>query len=311
MSILVIGSFMMDLVVRTPRAPEDGETIIGDNFSRFPGGKGANQAVAAARLNEKVTMIGKLGGDQFGDEAIKTLINEGIDTKYLLQDFNENTGVGLVTLERNGNNRIIVVPGANLRYSVTDLEKVKEVIKASKILIVQLEMDIEMVEKAVSMANYYHTPVILNPAPARELSDKLLSQVTYLTPNETEVEILTGIKVNEIGDAENAGKVLLKKRSKKNVIITLAEKGSLIVNDNGVEHVSGFSVKPVDSVAAGDSFNGALAVGIVKELPLPEVVRFANAVGAITVTREGAIPSLPYASEVESFITNLNGSVVN
>ncbi len=219
MSILVIGSFMMDLVVRTPRAPEDGETIIGDNFSRFPGGKGANQAVAAARLNEKVTMIGKLGGDQFGDEAIKTLINEGIDTKYLLQDFNENTGVGLVTLERNGNNRIIVVPGANLRYSVTDLEKVKEVIKASKILIVQLEMDIEMVEKAVSMANYYHTPVILNPAPARELSDKLLSQVTYLTPNETEVEILTGIKVNEIGDAENAGKVLLKKRSKKTSLL--------------------------------------------------------------------------------------------
>ncbi|MGP4041099.1 ribokinase [Gracilibacillus sp. D59] len=301
MSILVIGSFMMDLVVRTPRAPEEGETIIGDSFSRFPGGKGANQAVAAARLGEQVTMVGKLGTDQFGEEAIKTLINEGINTGYILRDPQKPTGVGSVTLDQHGSNRIIVVPGANLSYSVTDLEQVEDLIKRSDILIVQLEMDINMIEKAVSIANAYDVPVILNPAPARELSDQLLSQVTYLTPNETEVEILTGIKVNNNEDAEEAGKILLKK-GVKNVIITLADKGSLIVNNSEVKHVPSFNVKPVDSVAAGDSFNGALAVGLVRGESIEKAVNYANAVGAITVTKEGAIPSLPTVEEVESFI---------
>jgi ribokinase len=303
MGILVIGSFMTDLVVRTPRAPENGETIIGSNFSRFLGGKGANQAVAAARLGGNVTMVGKLGTDQFGDDFLIALNKENINTQYILRDEHHSTGVGFITSEENGDNRIVVVPGANLHYELADLVKIKNLIKTSKILVLQLEMDINIIEQAVTCAAMYHVPIILNPAPAQSLSDDLLSKVTYLTPNETEAEILTGIKVNSMETAEIAGKSLLAK-GVENVVVTLASEGALIVNHSGTYHVSGFPVVPVDTVAAGDSFNGALAVGITKGKSLLEVVTFANAVGALTVTKEGAIPSLPTLNDVEKFIEN-------
>lgn len=301
--ILVIGSFMMDLVVRTPRAPENGETIIGNSFSRFPGGKGANQAVAAARLGGKVTMVGKVGSDNFGDEFLHTLTKENIDTKYVERDLTYPTGVGSITLEENGNNRIVVVPGANRQFLVNDLDRIQDLIKQSSILVVQLEMDFDMTKQAVAYADMYDVPVILNPAPAQKLDDELLEKVTYLTPNETEAEILTGIKVDSLESAEAAAKVLLAK-GVKNVIVTLADKGALIVNATGTQHIPGYTVKPIDTVAAGDSFNGALAVGVTIGKPLDEVVRFANAVGAIAVTREGAIPSLPYINEVLEFMNN-------
>ncbi|RTR35713.1 ribokinase [Robertmurraya yapensis] len=301
--ILVIGSFMMDLVVRTPRAPENGETIIGNSFSRFPGGKGANQAVAAARLGGKVTMVGKVGSDNFGDEFLHTLKKENIDTKHIERDLTHPTGVGSITLEENGNNRIVVVPGANRQYLVNDLDRIQDLIKQSSILVVQLEMDFGMTKQAVAYADMYDVPVILNPAPAQKLDDELLEKVTYLTPNETEAEILTGIKVDSLESAEAAAKVLLAK-GVKNVIVTLADKGALIVNATGTQHIPGYTVKPIDTVAAGDSFNGALAVGVTIGKPLDEVVQFANAVGAIAVTREGAIPSLPYINEVLEFMNN-------
>ncbi|TKC18792.1 ribokinase [Robertmurraya kyonggiensis] len=301
--ILVIGSFMMDLVVRTPRAPENGETIIGNSFSRFPGGKGANQAVAAARLGGKVTMVGKVGSDNFGDEFLHTLKKENIDTKHIERDLTHPTGVGSITLEENGNNRIVVVPGANRQYLVNDLDRIQDLIKQSSILVVQLEMDFDMTKQAVAYAAMYDVPVILNPAPAQKLDDELLEKVTYLTPNETEAEILTGIKVDSIESAEAAAKVLLSK-GVKNVVVTLADKGALIVNASGTQHIPGYTVKPIDTVAAGDSFNGALAVGVTIGKPLDEVVQFANAVGAIAVTREGAIPSLPYINEVLEFMND-------
>lgn len=292
---------MMDLVVRTPRAPENGETIIGESFSRFPGGKGANQAVSAARLNGKVTMAGKVGTDLFGNEAVETLTKEGINTEYILRDSESATGVGSVTLEKNGNNRIIVVPGANLTYKIEELNNIRDVIRKSKILVVQLEMDLGMTEQAVSYAFEDQVPVILNPAPAQSLSDDLLSKVTYLTPNETEAEILTGVKVQSTEDAEKAGRILLEK-GVKHIIMTLGESGALIVNDTGTHHIPGFTVKAFDTVAAGDAFNGALAVGVISGKPLKEVVKYANAVGALTVTRAGAIPSLPNVEEVDKFI---------
>jgi ribokinase len=301
LSILVIGSFMMDLVVRTPRAPENGETIIGTTFSKYPGGKGANQAVSASRLGGAVTMVGKVGNDPFGDEAIEALKKELINTDFMQRDNKTATGVGAVTLEGNGDNRIVVVPGANLTYKIDDLSSIRDLIRKSKILVVQLEMDLEMTEQAITLAYENDIPVILNPAPAQMLSKEVLKKVTYLTPNETEVEILTGLKITSKEDAKRAGKRLLE-RGVKNVIITLAEKGALIVNQSGAYHVPGFPVKPLDTVAAGDSFNGALAVGITSGKPLIEVVKMANAVGAITVTREGAIPSLPYLEEVENFM---------
>ncbi|MBO0991692.1 ribokinase [Bacillus sp. SD088] len=300
MDILVIGSFMMDLVVRTPRVPENGETIIGKSFSRFPGGKGANQAVSAARLGGKVTMAGKLGVDLFGDEAIKTLKKEDIDTSYILRDDEHPTGVGSVTLEENGHNRIIVVPGANLAYGIEDLNKIRELIRRSKVLVVQLEMELEMIHRAISYAYEYEIPVILNPAPAQKLSDELLRKVTYLTPNETEIEILTDIKVTTKEDAEKAGKALLEK-GVQTTIITLGERGAFVVSQDGSFHVSGFPMKAYDTVAAGDAFNGALAVGVAQGKPILEVVKQANAAGALTVTRAGAIPSLPTLKEIEAF----------
>lgn len=299
--ILVIGSFMMDLVVRTPRTPENGETIIGESFSRFPGGKGANQAVSAARLGGEVTMVGKLGVDLFGEEALKTLQKENVNTQYILRDHEHATGIGSVTLEKNGNNRIIVVPGANLAYKIEELNDIKELIRDSEVLVVQLEMDLEMITQAISYAYEYRVPVILNPAPAQKLSDEMLKKVTYLTPNETETELITGIKITTKEDAVKAGKVLLEK-GVKNIIITMGEKGALIVNQEGSFHVPGFPVKPQDTVAAGDAFNGALAIGISNGEPIIEVVKRANAVGALTVTREGAIPSLPYLKDVEEFM---------
>jgi ribokinase len=299
--ILVVGSFMMDLVVRTPRVPKNGETIIGTSFNRFPGGKGANQAVAAARLGGAVTMAGKVGSDDFGDEFLSVLASEGINTAYILRDSQAATGVGFITLDHAGNNRIVVVPGANLRYSVQDLAQIESLIKDSDILIMQLEMDMSVIEHAVELAGRYQVPVILNPAPARALNDELLRGVTYLTPNETEAEILTGVKVTSIDRAKEAAEALLEK-GVKTVVLTLAEKGALVASNAGATHVSGFSVQPVDTVAAGDAFNGAFAVAISKGKSLVEACRFANAVGAIAVTRPGAIPSLPSAAEVERFL---------
>lgn len=303
MDILVIGSFMMDLVVQTPRSPKSGETIIGSKFSRFLGGKGANQAVAASRLGGNVKMAGKIGKDKFGQEFLTALKSEQIDTSHILVDENNETGIGMVTLEANGDNRIIVVPGANLLYSRRDLEKTEKLIKDSDILVVQLEMDIHMIESAIDIADENNVPVILNPAPAQELNENILSKVTYLTPNETEMEILCDTRINTKSELITAANSLINK-GVNNVIITLAEEGALVVNHTDVYTVPGFAVKSVDSVAAGDSFNGALAVGIAKGEPLQNVVEFANAAGALAVTKKGAIPSLPTLEEVVKFTGN-------
>ncbi|NMB00671.1 MAG: ribokinase [Firmicutes bacterium] len=300
--ILVIGSFMMDLVVRTPRVPDNGETVIGSSFRRFPGGKGANQAVSAARLGAQVTMVGKLGYDVYGDEMQDALNKEGIRTEYILRDKDASTGVGFVTLdETTGNNRIVVVPGANLRYSPEDLACIEDVVRNSDLLMLQLEMDMRLIEAAVMMAEKHDVPVILNPAPAQSLADELLEKVTYLTPNETEAQILTGVQVVDRQSAERAAQALLEKGIRK-VVITLGHHGAMIADQSATELVPAFSTSVVDTVAAGDGFNGALAVAVAQGTPLPEAVRFANAVGALVVTREGAIPSLPSAQEVKAFL---------
>lgn len=301
MSILVIGSFMMDLVVRTDRAPLAGETLIGESFGRFPGGKGANQAVAAARLGGEVIMAGKVGNDLFGDEFYSVLSENNVDTQYILKDDTASTGVGSIVVEKSGQNRIIVVPGANLNFTTDETDDLESVIREAALLVMQLEMDMSVVERAAELAARHDVPVILNPAPAQSLSDRLLSRVTYLTPNETELALLSGMEVKSIEDAKRAAQALLD-RGVQNVIVTLAEKGALLCTPNGFQHIEGFPVEPVDTVAAGDSFNGALAVQLVKGASLTEALRFANAVGALTVTKEGAIPSLPRLDEVNAFL---------
>jgi ribokinase len=292
---------MMDLVVRAKRAPSAGETVVGSSFSRFPGGKGANQAVAAARLGGEVTMVGKLGSDDFGREMLRTLEAEGIATDYISFDESASTGIGSIVLEEDGQNRIIVVPGANLRLLSDELDRYESAFRSARLLVMQLEMDLAMTGQAIDRAHRHGLPVLLNPAPAQPLSDELLRQVTYLTPNETEAGLLAGFPVHSIADAERAA-MELHRRGVKHVIVTLADKGALIVDGDGTRHVKGFPVSPVDTVAAGDSFNGALAVKLINGESLDEAVYFANAVGALTVTKEGAIPSLPHSRDVDRFM---------
>jgi len=299
--ILVIGSFMMDLVVRAPRAPQEGETIIGTSFGRFPGGKGANQAVAAARLGAAVTMAGKLGDDVFGDQMLSALKQEGVCTEHVRRDPEASTGIGSIVLDDQGKNRIVVVPGANLKYNLEDLAALEPQIADHDVIMLQLEMTLELVTAAAKLGRKYGVPVVLNPAPAQDLPADLLRAVAYLTPNETEAQLLTGIPVVDVASARRAAAQLLE-RGPQAVVITLGEKGALLATKEKTVHVPGFAVQPVDTVAAGDAFNGALATKIAQGAALEEAVCFANAVGAITVTRPGAIPALPTAVEVAEFL---------
>ncbi|MEK4154258.1 ribokinase [Paenibacillus sp. FSL R10-2779] len=301
LDIVVIGSLNMDMVVRTNRSPDAGETLIGQDFALSPGGKGANQAVAAARLGAEVSMIGRVGKDTFGSEMLEIIRNEGIHIEHISVSEHQATGVASIVIEEDGENRIIVVPGANIELTVEDIQALEAVISQAKIIVLQLEMDLAMSEQAIAIAHRKGIPVILNPAPARVLKDEMLAQVSYLTPNETEAGILSGMTVDSAETAEQAARILLQK-GVQNVIVTLGSKGALIVNAEGAKAVPGFPVKAVDTVAAGDSFNGALAQQLVLGKTLEEAVSFANAVGALAVGKEGAIPSLPQLSEVEQFL---------
>ncbi|OME10661.1 ribokinase [Paenibacillus odorifer] len=301
LDIVVIGSLNMDMVVRTNRSPDAGETLIGQAFALSPGGKGANQAVAAARLGAEVSMIGRVGKDTFGSEMLEIIRNEGIHIEHISVSEHQATGVASIIIEEDGENRIIVVPGANIELTVQDIQALEAVISQTKIIVLQLEMDLAMSEQAIAIAHRKGIPVILNPAPARVLKDEMLAQVSYLTPNETEAGILSGMTVDSAETAEQAARILLQK-GVQNVIVTLGSKGALIVNAEGAKAVPGFPVKAVDTVAAGDSFNGALAQQLVLGKTLEEAVSFANAVGALAVGKEGAIPSLPQLSEVEQFL---------
>lgn len=305
MSIVVIGSLNMDMVVRTNRAPNAGETLMGQAFALSPGGKGANQAVAAARLGAEVSMIGSVGKDTFGSEMLEIIKQEGIHIEHISVSETEATGVASIVIEEDGENRIIVVPGANIDLSVEDIQALEPVISQAELIVMQLEMELAMSEHAIAIAHRHGIPVILNPAPARVLKDEMLGQVSYLTPNETEAGILTGMTVDSLEAAEQAARILLQK-GVKNVIVTLGSKGALIVNAEGAKSVPGFPVKAIDTVAAGDSFNGALAQQLVLGKTLEEAVSFANAVGALAVGKEGAIPSLPLLSEVEQFLKHVS-----
>lgn len=305
MAIVVIGSLNMDMVVRTNRAPEAGETLMGQVFTLSPGGKGANQAVAAARMGAEVTMIGRVGKDTFGSEMLEIIKREGIDIEHISTSETQATGVASIVLEESGENRIIVVPGANIDLNVDDIQVLESVISQAELIVLQLEMDLTMSEHAIAIAHRHGIPVILNPAPARVLKDEMLAQVSYITPNETEAGILTGMIVDSIETAEQAARILLQK-GVQNVIVTLGSKGALIVNAEGAKAIPGFPVQAVDTVAAGDSFNGALAQQLVLGKSLEEAVSFANAVGALAVGKEGAIPSLPQLSEVEQFLNRVS-----
>jgi ribokinase len=296
--ITVIGSINMDLVVRTPRFPGPGETILGSDFLTVPGGKGANQAVAVARMGARTAMLGRVGSDAFGEQMLKGLQGEGIDTGHVSVDSEAPSGVALITVVESGENNIIVVPGANGRLSPQDVEDAEATLDASSSIVLQLEIPLPTVMGAVDSAARRGVRVILNAAPARPLPPDLLGKVDYLIVNELEAALLTGLDSTQ---PEEASKALLA-QGPANVVITLGNAGALLATPQGLEVVPTFEVSVVDTTAAGDAFAGAFAVALAEGKGPLEAVRRANAAGALAATRLGAQPSLPTRVELESFL---------
>ena len=299
--IIVIGSSNTDMVIKTEKLPAPGETILGGKFLMNPGGKGANQAVAASRLGGKITFITKRGNDLFGNQAVGLLMREGVDIKYIVKDPDLPSGVALITVDSTGENSIVVAPGSNGNLLKEDIPSVIFDTGKFEILLLQLEIPIDTVEYSAVTASEHGIKVILNPAPARKLSDNLLKHTWLITPNETEAETITGVIITDIPSAERAAE-LIQERGVKNVIITLGEAGAYIKSENYTGLIPGIKVKPVDTTAAGDVFNGALAVAISEGSDLKDAVIFANKAASISVTRMGAQASAPYRNEINSQI---------
>lgn len=297
--VLVVGSANMDLVVVTDRFPQPGETILGNHFQMFPGGKGANQAVCCARLSGLTYFLGRLGQDLFGDRLFQNLQSDGVNLDAVKRDETHSTGVALITVDSNGQNQIVVAPGSNMQLSSQDLEDHRELFRQVRAVIVQLEIPEETVFQAAQLATEQDAIFILNPAPARALSDDLLSRVDYLTPNETELASLSGMKVEDIDTAMEAARKLIAK-GVANVVVTLGEQGALLVTSDKSQLFPTRSVEVVDTTAAGDAFNGALALAISEELDVGKAILFANTVASTSVTALGAQSSMPYRDTIQA-----------
>ena len=295
--IVVIGSTNTDMVIKSDHLPVPGETLLGGTFFMNPGGKGANQAVAASRLGGIVTFISKTGYDIFGEQSVQNLKNEGINTEYMAVDPENPSGIALINVDSKAENCIVVAPGANMTLKPDDIDKAIKQIELAEIVLLQLEIAIETVEYGAQIAFRNKRKVILNPAPAQKLSDSLLKTLYILTPNETEAEILTGIKVTDIDSAEIAAGIL-RNKGVEIVIITMGANGAFIHTDSLAELIPAPGVKAVDTTAAGDTFNGALAVAVSEDFDIEEAVKFANKAASIAVTKFGAQASIPYRSEV-------------
>jgi len=299
--IVVVGSSNTDMIIKVPHIPKPGETILGGKFSTASGGKGANQTVAAARSGGDVTLIACLGKDMFGEKALQGFVEDGINVDNIKIDPKEPSGVAEIFVDENGENSIAVASGANLNLSPQDVRKIKGVIANSDILLMQLEIPVDTVRTAAKIARKNGVKVILNPAPAQKLEDDLLQNISIITPNEIEAEMLTGIKVNDNVSAKQAADILLKKGI-ETVIITLGQRGAFYVTSKASKLISGFQVKAVDATAAGDTFNGALAVALGESMPLKNAISFANAAAALSVTKLGAQPSAPKRDEIEKLL---------
>ncbi len=295
--ILVVGSSNTDMVIKTEHLPLPGETVLGGKFFMNPGGKGANQAVAAARLGGQVTFITKVGCDIFGRQALEQFQREEINTKYILSDADLPSGVALITVDSSGENCIVVAPGSNASLSVADLEKATDVLRDCSLVLLQLEIPLSTITYVAEIAFRFNKKVILNPAPAIHLPDVLLKNLYLLTPNRAEAEMLTGITIKD-DHSTKAAALKLKEKGVKNVIITLGSEGAYIHNDEMSTHIPTTKVEAVDSTAAGDVFNGALAVAIAQGESLEQAVAFANKAAAISVTRPGAQSSAPFRKEI-------------
>lgn len=298
--ITVIGSLNMDLVTRVKVMPRIGETLIGKNYMQIPGGKGANQADAIARLGAKVKMIGRVGDDGFGNDLIQSMSKDGVDVSHIKKLKDAATGIAVIMVNDEGDNSIVVIPGANFKLTSEDIEDSIGVIGDSEIVVMQLETPVDTVRYALKRAKELGKYTILNPAPAAKLDDELISYIDLLTPNETELEVLSGVTIKTEADILTAAKVLMDKGVKE-LIITMGEKGSFYINKNENKTYSAHRVKAVDTTAAGDSFTAGIAVALSENKSIDEAIKLATKVGALTVTKEGAQSSLPTREEVEGF----------
>ena len=295
--ILVVGSSNTDMVIQAEHLPSAGETIIGKSFFMNPGGKGANQAVAVARLGGQTTFVCKTGNDMFGLQSQKLLKEEGIDTSHIFTDDKNPSGVALITVDDNAENCIVVASGSNWNLTPKDMEGIDEVIRENDYILMQLEIPMETVEYVAKRAFGLGKKVILNPAPAHSLTKELLSHLYMITPNETEAEMISGVKITDEESALDAARALAKV-GVQNVIITLGSKGSMIFNDDKSTLIPALKVKAVDTTAAGDVFNGALVVGLANDMTIADAARFDTKAAAISVTRMGARDSAPYLNEI-------------
>lgn len=294
--IVVVGSINMDLVVRAPRHPAPGETILGTDFQTFPGGKGANQAVAAARLGGKVMMVGRVGTDPFGDVLLANLNKDGVDTRYVYRTEATASGVALITVSESGQNNIVVVPGANWKLLPSDVQAAEPAFKGAGVVLMQLEIPVETAAAAVHMAKKYGAQVVFNPAPAQPLDASLLAEVDFLVPNEQELSLLTGLQPIKLAAHS------LQSIGVKHLIVTLGSKGVYVLENGSSTHLTSHPVLVIDTTAAGDAFVGAFAVGLTEGLPPHQAAAMGNAAGALSVTVAGAQPSLPTRASLNEFL---------
>lgn len=300
--IVVVGSYITDIAVFVGAFPSDGQTVVGDRVKIGPGGKGSNQATAARRSGADVVMITKTGKDSLRDMALSHYNSEGMTTKYVYEDAVNATGCAIIQISTiNAENRIIVTPGANDYLSADEVRLAKDEFKTCDTVLIQLEASFESVEEAVDLARKYNKRIVLNPAPMRKIDEKIFQYADFITPNETEAAFYTGIIVNDIDSARKAAIVLMEKGA-KNVIITLGKAGAFVKTSTEEFVVPSFNVKAVDTTGAGDAFNGGFAVAISEGKSLKEAVKFASAVAALSVTREGTSNSMPFRKETEEFL---------
>lgn len=300
--VTVMGSFVADLAFRTDRVPVWGETLMGQSFKLGPGGKGSNQAVAAARAGAKVSFISKLGADPFGDMARKLYEIEGIDTQYLFSTASATGAAAIIIDAAKGENAIIVVPGACFEVTAAEVDQARELIAGSSVFVAQLELSLPVVEHGLALAHALGVPTILNPAPAMSLPDSIYAQIDYITPNETETAALTGVTVETVADAEKAADAFLT-RGVRNAIITLGAQGVFVKNAGVKAHVPAVDAgKVVETTGAGDAFNGGFAVALSEGMDLVLAARFGCVTAGISITRPGTAPSMPSRAEIDALL---------
>jgi len=303
--VVVVGSYVTDLTARTPKMPRPGETVLGGPFQMGPGGKGGNQAVAAARLGSEVTMLTKLGKDLFGDDALNHFNKEGINTSYIIQTEDEATGAALIAVDPQGENMIVVSLGACGTITAEEVKKLRDSMTNADVVLLQLETSMEAIDATIRLAYDLGKPVVLNPAPYQDISEELLAMVDYVTPNETEAEELTGVQVT---DDQTAGEAAdkLHQMGIETVIITLGKKGVYLSNKEYGELVASVTVDAVDTTGAGDSFNGAFCHFLSEGESLKNACVKANIAAALSVTKFGTAPAMPTKAEFEKLYHEVN-----